>query len=358
MEISEIIMLIVCGLFLIPSLASVTRFDQWWIRAFDFPRLQISILITVVIILAIIVFDFSEVIHFIAVALLIISLIYQLEKIYPYTWFAKKEVMKFEDGDPTDNISILVSNVLTPNKDYHKLLEIVNRRKPDILLTLESDEKWEEALKELEKEYKYCIKVPQDNLYGMHLYSKLKLEETEIRYLVKNDIPSIHGVVRLEDDSRIRIHCMHPRPPSPSEADTSTNRDAELLMLGRDVWEQDDSVLVFGDLNDVAWSRTTRLFQQMSGLLDPRIGRGFFNTFHADYRFFRWPLDHVFHSNDFTLVDIAREKHVGSDHFPMYIKLNFERKAELEQNKPIADEEEKEWAHEKIEDAEPREKGV
>lgn len=358
MEISEIIMLIACGLFLIPSLASATRFDQWWIRAFDFPRLQISILISVIIVAAIIVFDFSKVIHFIAVALLLVSLIYQVEKIYPYTWFAKKEVMKFEDGDPTDNISILVSNVLTPNEDYHKLLEIVNRRQPDILLTLESDEKWEKALKGLEEEYKYCIKVPQDNLYGMHLYSKLKLEETEIRYLVKDDIPSIHGVVRLEDNSRIRIHCMHPRPPSPSEADTSTNRDAELLMLGRDVREQDDSVLVFGDLNDVAWSRTTRLFQQMSGLMDPRIGRGFFNTFHADYRFFRWPLDHVFHSNDFTLVDIAREKHIGSDHFPMYIKLNFERKAEVEQNKPIADEEEKEWAQEKIEDAEPREKGV
>jgi endonuclease/exonuclease/phosphatase (EEP) superfamily protein YafD len=266
--------------------------------------------------------------------------------------------MKFEDGDPTDNISILVSNVLTPNEDYHKLLEIVNRRQPDILLTLESDEKWEEALKGLEDEYKYCIKVPQDNLYGMHLYSKLKLEETEIRYLVKDDIPSIHGFVRLDDNSKIRIHCMHPRPPSPSEADTSTNRDAELLMLGRDVREQDDSVLVFGDLNDVAWSRTTRLFQQMSGLMDPRIGRGFFNTFHADYRFFRWPLDHVFHSNDFTLIDIAREKHIGSDHFPMYIKLNFERKAELEQNKPEAEEEEKDWAQDKIDDAEPREKGV
>ena len=358
MEISEIIMLIACGLFLIPSLASATRFDQWWIRAFDFPRLQISILISVIIVAAIIVFDFSKVIHFIAVALLLVSLIYQVEKIYPYTWFAKKEVMKFEDGDPTDNISILVSNVLTPNEDYHKLLEIVNRRQPDILLTLESDEKWEEALKGLEEEYKYCIKVPQDNLYGMHLYSKLKLEETEIRYLVKNDIPSIHGFVRLDDNSKIRIHCMHPRPPSPSEADTSTNRDAELLMLGRDVREQDDSVLVFGDLNDVAWSRTTRLFQQMSGLMDPRIGRGFFNTFHADYRFFRWPLDHVFHSNDFTLIDIAREKHIGSDHFPMYIKLNFERKAELEQNKPEAEEEEKDWAQDKIDDAEPREKGV
>jgi endonuclease/exonuclease/phosphatase (EEP) superfamily protein YafD len=266
--------------------------------------------------------------------------------------------MKFEDGDPSDNISILVSNVLTPNTQYHKLLEIVHRRQPDILLTLESDKKWEEALKELEEEYKYTVKVPMDNLYGMHLYSKLKLEETEVRYLVKDDIPSIHGFVRLDDNTKVRIHCMHPRPPSPSEADTSTNRDAELLMLGRDVREQDDSVLVFGDLNDVAWSRTTRLFQQMSGLLDPRIGRGFFNTFHAGYRFFRWPLDHVFHSNDFTLIKIAREKPMGSDHFPMYINLNFERPAEEEQEKPEPDEKEKEWAQEKIDDAQPRENGV
>ncbi|MBI6117321.1 endonuclease/exonuclease/phosphatase family protein [Salegentibacter maritimus] len=358
MEISELIMLVACAVLLIPSIASATRFDKWWIRAFDFPRIQISILSSVVLVIAIFVFDFSEVIHFIAIGLLILSLLYQLDKIYPYTWFAKKEVMQFEDGDPTDNISILVSNVLTPNKDYHKLLEIVNRRQPDILLTLESDNKWEEALKDLEKDYKYCVKVPQDNLYGMHLYSKLKLEETEVRYLVKEDIPSIHGFVRLDDNSKIRIHCMHPRPPSPSEAQTSTNRDAELLMLGRDVRKQDESVLVFGDLNDVAWSRTTRLFQQMSGLLDPRIGRGFFNTFHADYLFFRWPLDHVFHSNDFTLIDIAREKHIGSDHFPMYIKLNFERKAELEQNKPEAEDEEKEWAQKKIDDAKPRENGV
>lgn len=358
MEISEIIMLVFCGLFLIPSLASATRFDQWWVRAFDFPRIQISILITVVIIVGILLFDFSETIHFIAIGLLLMSLIYQLHKIYPYTVLAKKEVMKFEDGDPSDNISILVSNVLTTNDKYQKLLDIVNRRQPDILLTLESDKKWENALKELEEEYKYTVKVPQDNLYGMHLYSKLKLEETEVRYLVRNDIPSIHGFVRLDDNTKVRIHCMHPRPPSPSEAATSTNRDAELLMLGRDVKKEDMSVLVFGDLNDVAWSRTTKLFQQMSGLLDPRIGRGFFNTFHADYRFFRWPLDHVFHSNDFTLIDITREKHIGSDHFPMYIKLNFERKAEEEQEKPEAEEEEKEWAQEKIDDAKPREKGV
>jgi hypothetical protein len=42
----------------------------------------------------------------------------------------------------------------------------------------------------------------------------------------------------------------------------------------------------------------------------------------------------------------------------MYINLNFERPAEEEQEKPEPDEEEKEWAQEKIDDAEPRENGV
>ena len=352
MEVSEIIMLVVCAIFLIPSLASATRFDKWWIRAFDFPRIQISILISIVLIIAVLVFDFSEVIHFIAIGLLILSLLYQLDKIYPYTWFAKKEVMQFEDGDPSDNISILVSNVLTPNKDYHKLIEIVNRRQPDIVLTLESDKKWETALKTLEKDYKYCVKVPQDNLYGMHLYSKLTLEETEIRYLVKNDIPSIHGFVRLDDNSKIRIHCMHPRPPSPSEADTSTNRDAELLMLGRDVRKQDKSVLVFGDLNDVAWSKTTLMFKRISGLLDPRIGRFFINTFHVNYPILRWALDHIFHSPCFTVVDIERMPSIGSDHFPVLTTLQYEECATTEQadNATQASEKDKQQTHEKIEE--------
>jgi endonuclease/exonuclease/phosphatase (EEP) superfamily protein YafD len=102
-----------------------------------------------------------------------------------------------------------------------------------------------------------------------------------------------------------------------------------------------------GDLNDVAWSYTTALFCKVSGLLDPRKGRGFFNTFHAQHKFLRFPLDHVFCSNDFKLLYIKKLDAAGSDHFPMYVKLQYEKLASLEQEEPQADEAELELAEEK-----------
>ncbi|APU66790.1 endonuclease/exonuclease/phosphatase family protein [Christiangramia flava] len=350
----ELIILIYSGLMCIPTLASITRFDQWWIRGFDFPRIQISFLIILAILLSVFLYDFSKPWHFIAIGVLLLSLSYQFVKIYPYTYLAKKQVFKFKGSDSSASISIIVSNVLTTNKRSDKLIQLVHDRKPDLLLTLESDERWEKELEVLEDEYRYTVKIPLDNLYGMHFYSKLQLEDIKVRYLVQEDIPSIHGYVILRNGEKVKIHCLHPMPPSPTESETSTNRDAELLMLGRDIDCEKEPALVLGDLNDVAWSRTTRLFQKLSGLMDPRIGRGFFNTFHADYALFRWPLDHVFHTKDFTLIEIARERNIGSDHFPMYINLNYEPTAELiNEDTDQPDEEEKEWAEEKIKSANP-----
>lgn len=338
----------------IPSIASLTRFDQWWIRAFDFPRIQISFLVALNILLALYAYSFDQTWHYILVALLGLSLIYQFVLIFPYTWIASKQVISYAGNKNNDNISILVSNVLTTNRNYDGLIDLVKSKVPDILLTLESDKRWEEALEPVTKNYKHRVEVPLDNLYGMHLYSKLELHNIEVKYLVEDDIPSIHGNVELANGKMAAIHCLHPKPPSPTESKTSTNRDAELLIAGKDIGEEAELTLVFGDLNDVAWSRTTKLFQRMSGLMDPRRGRGFFNTFNADNKILRWPLDHVFHSKDFTVVDIARCENIGSDHFPMYIKLNYTPRAQWFQEDLKVDEEEEEWAEEKIEKANPK----
>lgn len=348
MKSSEILVLVFNLIMCIPSIASFTKFDYWWIRGFDFPRVQISLLILLNIILAAFAYSFEQSWHFMILGALLLSLMYQFWLIFPYTVLAKKQVITYKGNTEGNEISILVSNVLMTNRHYQKLIDLIKRKDPDVFLTLESDKGWEQALDIFEEKYKYAVKVPLDNLYGMHLYSKLPLQDMEVRYLVKDDLPSIHGYLKLENGQKVKIHCLHPRPPSPTESETSTSRDAEILLVGKQIGDNPKLTLVFGDLNDVAWSRTTKTFQRISGLMDPRRGRGFFNTFSADYWLFRWPLDHVFHSNDFTLMDISRGNNIGSDHFPMYIKLNYSPEKKKKQKKLDVDIEDKKWANKKV----------
>lgn len=338
--------------------------DEWWIRGADFPRLQILVLGLIAFVLLLVweqPWNLTREIIFIG---LIAALAYQLKMVLPYTFLWKKQVkhVRKHQLNPDKQISLIISNVLTPNTQYQLLIEQIQKHQPDLLLTLESDQVWQKALSVIEKDYPYRVPVPLDNLYGMHLYSRLELKDTEVKFILSDEIPSIHTTVILRSGQPVQLYCLHPKPPSPTEAKDSTLRDAELLIVGDQIKDLDESCIVMGDLNDVAWSRTTRLFQRMSGLLDPRVGRHFVNTFHADYPLLRWSLDHIFHSTDFALVHMKRLPHVGSDHFPVYVVLQtgrvFERvQEELEQTD--ADEQQaQETIKEGIEKAEKEEKPV
>ena len=312
--------------------------DNWWVRGVEFPRIQIMVL-GVVTWVALVAFgsqwQMGQWLLFLGLS---ITLAYQLRMILPYTKLWKKEVQNAKKSAELEahQIKIMVSNVLTPNDQTQDLVDLVNDRQPDILITLETDKKWEQALEQIEPDYPYTVKIPLDNLYGMHLYSKLELIDPEVKYLIIDDIPSIHSQLRLQSGRVIWLYCLHPMPPSPTEADKSTTRDAELLMVGKYIKENEQTAILAGDLNDVAWSKTTLRFQRISGLLDPRIGRHFINTFHVKYPFFRWALDHIFHSACFTLVDIQRMPSIGSDHFPVMTTLQYEPKETFkqEQNAP------------------------
>ena len=346
------------------SFWSLIPSDQWWIRGADFPRLQILVVGFITFVLFLVLehpWTWFNQLLFIG---LIAALAYQLKMVLPYTFVWKNQVkqVKQDQLDPQRQISLIVSNVLTTNNQYHLLIEQIQTHQPDLVLTLETDQTWQNELAVIEADYPYRVAVPLDNLYGMHLYSKLKLSNTQVKFILSDEIPSIHTTVILRSGQPVRLYCLHPKPPSPTEAKDSTLRDAELLIVGDQIKDLDESCIVMGDLNDVAWSRTTRLFQRISGLLDPRVGRHYVNTFHADYPFFRWSLDHVFHSTDFALVHMERLPHVGSDHFPVFLILQTGRvfehiQEELEQTEDD-EEEAQEAIKEGIQKAEKEEKTV
>lgn len=322
---------ILAGLVVFVSVWGLLPLDHWWIRGVDFPRIQILVIGLVSLVGLLVLAPQWENWDVVLLLALIGAVGLQLRMVLPYTRLWKKEVRQALPIPDAVQIKLMVSNVLTPNDNTQALVDLVQQKNPDILITLESDQKWQDALSVIEPDYPYNVKVPLDNLYGMHLYSKLELIDPEVKYLLIDDIPSIHTQLRLPNDEVIWLYCLHPMPPSPTEADKSTTRDAELLMVGRHINENNQTAILAGDLNDVAWSKTTLMFQRISGLLDPRIGRFFINTFHVNYPFLRWALDHIFHSPCFTLVNIERLPSIGSDHFPVMTTLQYEACATAEQ---------------------------
>lgn len=186
--------------------------------------------------IAIILFlDIRMSVTWILISVTVLCLIWQLWWILPYIPLWPKEVKSCSEYKSERKLSIITSNVLTPNRNAQTLIELVKKHQPDILVILESDQWWQEQLKVLESEMPFTVKCPLDNLYGMHLYSKLRLYDQEISFLVEKDVPSIHVSLELRTGDRVRAHFVHPAPPSPTENTESAERDAELIVFARSV---------------------------------------------------------------------------------------------------------------------------
>jgi endonuclease/exonuclease/phosphatase (EEP) superfamily protein YafD len=322
---------------------------MWWIRIGDFPRLQIAFLCLATAMVFVLSVDFPlRAFETVFLLTLVACAAYQLYCVLPYLPFYPKQVETSRSPPDENTIKLLIFNVFIENRQSAKLLHAVEKLDPDVILLAEPDERWVTEVAALEKKYPYTVLHPLDNAYGMALYSRLELDKPQLNFFIEDDIPSIITGVRLKSGEMINLYCLHPRPPVPTESDRSNERDAELLFVGRMINERAAPTITVGDFNDVAWSRTTKLFQKISGLLDPRIGRGLYTSFHAKYPVLRFPLDHVFHSNHFRLADLRRLPRLGSDHFPIFIALSYEKDAEHAQEEPVATPEDEREAVETI----------
>ncbi|MEJ6980437.1 endonuclease/exonuclease/phosphatase family protein [Pedobacter sp. P351] len=344
----KILVEVLSVLFILVSLIPLIRNDYWVFRVFEYPRFQKLLICLFLFLVAgfLVVKSPDNTIYTIS-AFLFANLGYLFYQIYPFTVLSRKEVLHVKSNIPEQCIALMTGNVLQYNHQAKAYLANIYNADPDVVLLLETDKWWEKATAELIENYPYHVKVPQENTYGMLLYSKFELIDSKVKFLVEKDIPSIHTIAVLDCGQKVQLYCVHPTPPVPQENPRSTERDKELLLIADMAKDNKLPVIVMGDLNDVAWSYTTSLFCKTSGLLDPRKGRGFFNTFHAQHHFMRFPLDHVFCSTDFKLIYIKKLDAAGSDHFPMYVKLQFEEIASLEQEEPQANKQELELAEEK-----------
>lgn len=304
---------ILAWVMIVMTLLPWVKNPHWIFRVPDFGKIQLFIL-QVVLLLS---FPLFLPQTFLTTGILLAVTLFNGATLYRYT-----RLFRTSTCPPTQQasrpVSIISLNVYQDNRNYGKFLALIDSLKPDLILTMESDSRWDKALSVLDQEYPYSVKVPLDNTYGMHLFSRLKLQKTATHFYVADDLPSIEAEVTSSDGFVFKIFALHPPPPSPTEEETSRERDGDMLSVAKAIRKNKEMPAVaIGDFNCVAWAEASRLFVKTSELIDPRIGRGFISTFHARYRLLRFPIDQVYHSADIFVKELKTLPDVDSDHLPV-----------------------------------------
>lgn len=314
--------------------------DQHWIfRIGEFARIQKSVLLLLAFITGMVLVEEQNLLFYVSQGLLLIFFIYNLVVLLPYTQLFSNKIPKAVPNR-SGSITLLSVNVYQFNTEYHRLIDLIRETEPDIILTMETNQAWEDALSVLDSDYTNYQKIAQENTYGMHFYTRLKTHALHTHYFIADDLPSLQVALESPKGIRFTLFGVHPPPPSPTEEETSKERDGELLAVGKLVGKLNEPVVVVGDFNNVAWAKSSILFRKTSELIDPRIGRGFVSTFHAKSRLLRFPIDLLYHSPEIFIEEFKAMPPIGSDHLPLFCKFYInclnkeqeERVDELEQD--------------------------
>ena len=330
------------------TLLPIADTNSAFVRVWDFPRLQLLVLLLIATAAAPFVLDRGKKRTWSIALILVAAALYQGWRIRPYTPLHALQAAPADGCKDGASLKLLGANVYIHNRQSEPLLDLIDERRPDVVLLLETDRWWAKQVAGLEEDYPHHLLEPLDNSYGMLLYSRWPIEDAEVRRLVQPRIPSMRVKLKAPNGDGVVLYAVHPRPPPRKR---TANRDAELLLVAKEVRDAPDTpIVVMGDLNDVAWSDTSRLFRQISGLLDPRVGRGQYATFSADWPLLKWPLDHVFYADQFLLNSIEVLPDIGSDHYPFMADLCLRPRAASRQDEPQAGPDDREDAREAIEE--------
>lgn len=237
------------GLLMLVTALPLVLSNEWWIRVWDFPRMQVAVLIGAVLLAAPMTLDRRRPRSWALAVGLLGALAYQLLLIWPYTPLKATEVALTASCPATSRVRLLIANVLMTNRSAEPLLEYVRQLDPDVVLLVETDAWWDGRLEGLKASYPYVVSKPREDFYGMHFFSRFELVDPKVRFLIDEYVPSLRTGVRLPSGALIDFHGVHSKPPP--QHDTA-RRDAELLLTAREVRETRAPSIVAGVLESGA----------------------------------------------------------------------------------------------------------
>ncbi len=238
---------------------------------------------------------------------------------------------KIDGTKQAHTVSILSANVHTGNFDVPRLLDLIDREKPDIILLMEINTPWIQELRPLSSMYRHQRFVPDDSgNFGIGLWTRLPVVESEFVLLKPEepdtlfDVPHIRALLKIKDEDGeskvVRFFGLHPLPPM--SRGNARARDAVLAGVAAEI-ARDPSIptLVTGDLNATRYCRVIQQLTTDANLYDALASNNFSwpNTWSSFVTGIR--LDHLLVSQNWRVVETRLGDDIGSDHLPTVARL-------------------------------------
>jgi endonuclease/exonuclease/phosphatase (EEP) superfamily protein YafD len=215
-------------------------------------------------------------------------------------------------------VKLLLVNVHLSNRAFGRTIELIRREDPDLVVLLEIDAAWIDAVSPILASHPHRKLVPREDNFGIGVWSRHPLREARVEDFGDLDVPTIVANV---DVSGTTVTLVATHPPPPATGRGAAHRDEHLRELGESRAAWDDRVIVAGDLNASPWSAAFRRFTGDAHLLDSRRGFGLQPTWPVGNPLLATPLDHVLYSRGLAVVSRSVGPDVGSDHYPVIAEL-------------------------------------
>lgn len=218
-------------------------------------------------------------------------------------------------------VSILLVNLNAYNDQYDKVVELIKQKKPDILALEELNDIWFSKLVSLLQSYPYQKFYLRQDCFGIGLFSHIPTESLDIRTFGPANLPSVVAKYSI-DDKPVSLLLTHPLPPGSFQYFHLRNAQLKDIASQRASFEQ--RLIVIGDLNATSWSYYFKEFIKKMHLVDTRPGFGLQITWPTSNPLLGVTIDHILVSNNFEVLERSVGPDIGSDHYPIYIKLQMD----------------------------------
>lgn len=222
-------------------------------------------------------------------------------------------------------LKVMSYNVLGSNSNYALVTDQILATDPDVISILEYNTRWHVALDRLNERYPYQVREPRLHGFGIAMFSKFPLLDTEVLLVTKSstDNPFIITNVQFGDQT-IRMAALH--VISPVSRYRLELRNRQLVEIGEALSKDDVPTVVMGDFNCAPWSSFLFEFAKKIGCRDSRRGFGYQPTWPADKWMIRIPIDHAFVSRDVHVHGRVVGEPSESDHLPIVFEVSVAKK--------------------------------